>query len=201
MYKPTLVIAFDGLIADTLPIRAGAVSLALSNEGITINADDAMPYAAGRSLHEAVRAAAGGRIQDETALDLAGFVAVRQCNLDMQGAVALQPVAQDWISRAAMKARIGIRAESRRADVERVLDAADLTPYISFVVAGDEVTSTLARTTFETGWQRIRERLAGRGEAKLIGIEPAGEEICRLVPDVQFIRVSSLAEVPVTLPL
>lgn len=181
-----LVIAFDGVLFDTLGARARAVCDALGHDVDELSMTTLCATVAGQSISEAVRALAAqngtsvrntGTI-DETALDIAclraelGFanVAVNGFALNMQARTLLQ--------RAAATTRIVIRADSKRRQVDNLLELAELTTVAAFVRCSDDYSPVrhldATATTIGQSYYRIAGRLAHQfgllGESAGIGI-------------------------------
>ena len=133
-----LVIAFDGILFDTLEFRAHAVIDALAAEGVVTSKQHVLSILPSHSLAEAVRAATGREV-DETTLDLAALRAERAISeMGSRGAV-LNVAVRDRLRRAAAVTRIAVRADSRRREVEELLRLAELDSVVAFVRCSDDV--------------------------------------------------------------
>lgn len=133
-----LVIAFDGILFDTLEFRAIAVAEALAAEGVVATTERVLSVLPSLSLAEAVRAAANSSV-DETTLDLASLRAERAISeLGSRGA-ALNVTVRDKLRRAAAVTRIVVRADSRRREVDELLVLAELDSVVSFCRCSDDV--------------------------------------------------------------
>ena len=133
-----LVIAFDGILFDTLEFRATAVVNALAAEGVETNLQHVLSVLPSHSLAETIRAIAGDAHTDETALDLASLRAQRAiAELGSRGAV-LNVAVRERLTRAAAVTRIVVRADSHRRQVEVLLRLAELDAVVSFIRCSDD---------------------------------------------------------------
>jgi hypothetical protein len=191
MVEAMLVIAFDGLLFDTIELRAGAVREAMTAERIDIAATDIAALMPARSVGEAVRAAAPADFTDETALDLATLRAERTISeLGARGAI-LNVSLRDRLRRAAAVTRIVIRADSKRIEVDRLLGIADLEGAVSFVRCSDDLgsasgtTDVRATSSVERSYLHIAKRMYANssllGGPAAIGVALEAGEAARVV--------------------
>lgn len=189
-----LVVAFDGVLFDTLPLRTSAICEALVTEGVTISDDLVASIVASRSVAETVRACLH-KLQleqssgiDETLLDLATLRANRAvADLTSRGA-SLNVIVRDKLRRAAAVTRIVVRADSRRREVEQLLIMAELESIVSFVRCSDDGSPpsehVAGASTLERSYAHIVRRMAGNanllGEASAIGIALEASEPGRI---------------------
>lgn len=166
--QPTAtIVAFDGLVADTLAARALAVSEAVSAEIGPCTIDEAMALAGGRSIDDAVEAAlrsrtAPSRVEiDHTLRDLAVLRARRGFSAMVAQGLPLRDGAVAWIAaRAASHGRVVLRAESARRDVERIVAFAGIEDIVSFIRCSDDLPRALGVPSAEAGWMAVAARLA-----------------------------------------
>lgn len=135
---PALIVAFDGVLADTLGLRAEAIGAACLEEHLTVDVDNIRPVVAGRSLDEAVvhllRERRGALPKtgtdpaaDDTTIDLVSLRAQRHYAARLVQGVALNATIQQQIlDRSRAGHRIVIRADSLRRDVEPLIMLSDL---------------------------------------------------------------------------
>jgi beta-phosphoglucomutase-like phosphatase (HAD superfamily) len=173
-----IVVAFDGLIADTLDQRTNAVVEGIAAVGFPIAPSDVRSLIAGHTIQETVRisCAMAGHTVDETLLDIAALRATRMLSTTMRQPVLLVPPATEWMQRARMHARLVVRADSERAHVEPVLSAGGLADIISILVCADDLPSTGTDIPmFVRAWKRIAERCQAIGvsDANVHGLECA----------------------------
>lgn len=187
-----LVVAFDGVLFDTLPLRASAIADALAAEGVMIDNSAVASLVAARSIAETIRECLSNGVSsntaiDETTLDLAVLRAERTAaDLSSRGAV-LNVAVRDKLRRAASVTRIVIRADSRRRDVEPLLALAELDAIVSFVRCSDDAATSSPQSTghssLERSYAHIARRMAGNmnllGESSTIGIALEASEVAR----------------------
>ncbi|MBI3567715.1 MAG: hypothetical protein HY084_05865 [Gemmatimonadetes bacterium] len=175
--RPSIVVAFDDVLADTAPARHAALRDALAADGITL--DDAQLAAAcgGRTFHMAVRAAraaAGASDDDHTAVAIAAARADRAFAGRFRRATLLRPGAAAFARDAAAVAAVALVAWTPRRDVALTLELAALDAAFSFVITADEFPDdapadapwTLAAARLErSGNERRAVALAGAAVA------------------------------------
>lgn len=172
-----LVVAFDGLLFDTLALRASAIIDAFAAEGAPASEALVFDVIASRTIAEAVRACSKYTSLDETALDLVVLRAERAVG-DVTSRGALLNVAlRDRLKRAAAVTRVVVRADSKRRDVESLLAMSELDSIVSFVQCSDDGERGGMRTIgsmVEKSYAAIAKRMAGNmnllGERSAIGI-------------------------------
>jgi beta-phosphoglucomutase-like phosphatase (HAD superfamily) len=176
-----LVIAFDGVLFDTLDARAEALSNALSADGVQLSSDAVRDTVEGRTFPEAVRALLPTDSLDETALDLASLRAERAFNALAAGGLALNTRARDVLLRAATVTRIVLRADSNRREVDALLNLAGLDVAVSMTRCSDDPlhiatqpASARAANSLERSYDSIKRRMAQNmsllGENTSLGI-------------------------------
>lgn len=186
-----LVIAFDGILFDTLEFRATAVANALAAEGIATEKDAILSALPARSLAEVIRFVVPQHALDETTFDLAALRAERIISeLGSRGAM-LNVAVRDRLRRAAAVTRIVVRADSRRRDVEQLLSLAELDSVVSFVRCSDDTDNASVRSTdtanesIERSYAHIVRRLCSNrsllGVASSIGVAVEAGEGARSV--------------------
>lgn len=166
-----LVVAFDGILFDTLELRTTAVEEALGAEGFRINHASVREIVAGRSISESVRAAAELAVTnapvDETAVDLATLRAERALRALGAHGAQLNVAVRDRLRRAVAVSRIVIRADSLRRDVDALLALSDLESLASLVRCSDDLSSSSVVTnqprlsSIERSYEHIAKRLYG----------------------------------------
>ncbi len=170
VHRPSAtIVAFDGLVADTLAARALAVSDAVTAEVSPCSLDEGLSLVQGRSLDEAVEAAlvAGADTAavefDATLRDLAVLRARRSYTAMVAQGLPLRDGAADWIAlRAASHGRVILRADSARRDVERIIAFTGLQDVVAFVRCADDLPRTLGASSPECAWAAITSRLAAQ---------------------------------------
>lgn len=191
MVEAMLVIAFDGLLFDTIGLRAEAVREAMIAERIDVAAADIAALMPSRTVAEALRASAPADFADETALDIATLRAERiVTEQSARGAILNVPL-RDRLRRAAGVTRIVVRADSRRIEVDRLLGIADLEGAVSFVRCADDLgsapneTGARATSSVERSYLHIAKRMYANssllGGSAAIGVAIEASEAARVV--------------------
>jgi beta-phosphoglucomutase-like phosphatase (HAD superfamily) len=198
--RRAIVVAFDGLVADTLEHRASAVAEGIAAVGFRVMPATARSVIAGRTIAEAVRLTceADALNLDETSLDIAALRATRVLSTTMRQPVLLAPGAMQWMARASTRARVIVRADSDRVHVEAVLSASGIADAVSLFVCADDVAAAGSDTPmFVRAWDIIAERCRALGvlPENLHGLECAYEELCTRVNGARILRVTSITEV------
>lgn len=158
---PALIIAFDGVLADTLPLRARALADACAAEFKPRPLDGARAVIAGRTMLEAALALFPvDGASDPVLPELVALRAQRGYRHLVQHGVSLRA---DVIERlregSARGTRIVLRADSERRDVEPLLHMAGLEHQVAVLRCSDDLPrsrdASLARS-----WHAIDARLA-----------------------------------------
>ncbi len=181
-----LVIAFDGVLFDTLDERARAVFEALRSDVAVLEFEKVRATVTGCSIVESVRAlaietsAAGApnSALDETAVDLACLRAERAFAAAVTHGFSLNMQARNLLQRAAAVTRIVIRADSKRREVESLLQLAGLDGSVSMIRCSDDQRSATTSLSNANSITRSYDLIAGKlannagllGEAGTIGI-------------------------------
>ena len=167
-----LIVAFDGIVADTPALRQRALSDAFGVEGVQAPHDDIGAALCGRTLGEAARhcleslARTAGGLIDETLADLVALRAARLLDARLSQGAVLAPQAAEWITRrAAAGRRIALRADSDRRQVAGILQLAGLEHHIGLLVCGDDAqgASRTVGSALHRGWARLDQRLRALG--------------------------------------
>jgi len=163
------VIAFDGLVADTLPARALAVSEAVTAEVGVCSSGEGLSLVQGRSLDEAVEFALRARVQspavefDATVRDLAVLRARRSYSAMVAHGLSLHDGAIAWITaRVASHGPVVLRADSVRRDVDQLLAFTELAEVVTFIRCSDDLPRSFAAASTECAWSAIVSRLAAK---------------------------------------
>lgn len=150
-----LVLAFDGVLFDTLEARALVVRDALTAHGLHPAAEHVRDAVAGRTLAEAVRwvvlQSRGDQLDgtardeasrrssfDETSLDIASLHASQMYTALAARGFAVHVPARELLLRAASTSRIVVRADSRRREVDALLAMAGLENAVSMSRCSDD---------------------------------------------------------------
>ena len=174
------IVAFDGIIADTLPPRALALADAAVVEcaalGVSLHAHDLVEAVAsllpGRTFIEAVTVAVRQlpflqhpRIQhDLTAHDLIAMRAQRAWAQAVAHGVALCDGVIDRVHHeVAHGRRMVVRSDSQRREVEPLLRLAGLEDIMMFVRCSDDVPHSPVGPTLRASYEAISARLERQG--------------------------------------
>lgn len=142
-----LVVAFDGLLFDTLERRSRAIVEALRGEGVDADAEAVRQLTPARSVAETVRealvtsrelASAPCDLVDETLLDLVVLRAEKALADSASSGPLLQVKLHDRIRRAAAITRVVVRADSRRRVVDEMLRLTDLESLLAMTRCSDD---------------------------------------------------------------
>ncbi len=162
-----LIVAFDGLIADTHVARTLAIGDALAAEGTPSDSEYVASLVLGRSLDETVEAvlhadaAARGAAVDHTTRDLTVLRARRAYSAMTAHGLPLRPDAVAWITaHAARGARVVLRADSARVDVELLLRLSGLADVVAFTRCADDLPHTRGESSVRSAWRAIAARCA-----------------------------------------
>jgi len=168
-----IIVAFDGIVADTTALRAQALAVAAVEFGARADTGkvvralvSALP---GRSLTDVARAVVGATAaaQDPTLVELIALHAQRAISQRMRQGVDLAPLAHAWLEQHVLRGvRVVLRTDSIRADVDQSLRMFELLSLFSFVhCADDPIAATVRRSSGGSLKQRyasITGRLDGQ---------------------------------------
>lgn len=157
---PVLIVAFDGILVDSLPLRAQALAEACAAEQAPRPLDAIAASVPGRTMFEAALqlcSAAGER--DPTLPELVALRAQRAYRQLVQHGIPLHPeVLGELRAAAARGTRLVLRADSERRDVDPLLAMVGLDPLFALVRCSDDAPRgqepSLARS-----WRAIDDRL------------------------------------------
>ena len=168
-----VVVAFDGVVADTLGLRASALNEALmaiaehlDPDAVGHTAGAGSQAIAGRTFAEAARlllASAPSSLTSqasarETLVDLVALDAARRYTAALSGGTSLLPGAVEMLNELALSSRVVARADSARRDVDAILALSGLDATFAFVRCSDD-TPRLTGASVESAWAAIDRRL------------------------------------------
>jgi HAD superfamily hydrolase (TIGR01509 family) len=167
MRVDTVLLEFEGVLADTHPLRRDALTRSLADDGVALSAAAYDARCAGFPVREAALAALAGRRPgeprfDDTAIDLVALRAERYFAERVEGGVSLAVGARALLDDLAGRVRLGIVTRAGRREVEFVLGLASLDALFECVVAAEDVRSPKPSPE---GYQHAFERLARRRPA------------------------------------
>ena len=136
----TVLLEFDGVLADTSLARRAAMVSVLDEDGIALSAEEYVDACLGRTTGDAVRAliARHGLAMDETGLDLLTMRVDRAFSAHLTTGVVLVEGARETVERLSTRVRLGIVSRLNRRDVEFVLALAQLEDAFVCVVGAED---------------------------------------------------------------
>jgi hypothetical protein len=145
-----LIIAFDGVLADTLALRASALAAAALRYDVPLHAHEWRAALPGRTLGECAAHLLSTRDAvrtDPTRLELVTLAADRAASAQLRAGVRLEPAPLIGIERALQSGvRVLLRSDSRRVDVEPLLALSGLGDLITLRCSDDPATPTMVAT-------------------------------------------------------
>lgn len=164
MEVPVLLLEFEGVLADTAPLRERALAEALAVDGITLNAA-LLHHAAGLATEDAVRRIrdAAGAPDDPTAVELARLRAERTFAERAGKGLTLQPGVRVALERLSAIARLALVTRASRREVEFVLGLAGLdAAFRPIVTSEDAAPAKPARAPYALALKRVAELFPGQ---------------------------------------
>ena len=137
-----MLFELEGVVAQTLPLRARALEDALAAEGIILTGGQAAELSRGRSVRRAVAAAAlAGKVSfDLVMVDVVASAAERAfAALLASGGVALAPGAAAFVQHVHGVTRCALVTRASRSEAEHVLRLAGLDDAFECLVTLDDV--------------------------------------------------------------
>ena len=174
------IVAFDGIVADTIPLRATALSQAMvqlcAEVGVALTVHDLLPVVhtlmPGRTFQEAMAAAVvqlpmwqQPPLRDDVTMhDLAVLRAHRAWSTMVAQGVPWQHGALTRLqAMVAQGLRLVVRSDSQRHEVEPVLRQADLIDGIRFLCCADDPPRRVGVSMLQTSHEAIDARLSRLG--------------------------------------
>jgi len=166
------VVAFDGIIADTLPPRARALAEAIAHEwaplGIEVPTADLLPLVPGRTFLECVTVAVHqlpalqhAQVRnDMTGQELVAMRAQRDwANAASHGVPLRDGVIHHVRTLVARGVRLVVRSDSQRREVEPLLRLAGLEDSMLFLRCADDLPRTAGGSSLQASYAAIDARL------------------------------------------
>jgi HAD superfamily hydrolase (TIGR01509 family) len=160
MHVDTVLLEFEGIIADTAEARRSALMRSLADEGVELTEAEYARACAGFPAREAAIGAAGLHKEarlDDTALELVALRAERYFAEDVGKGVALVPGATELIRSIHGRSRLAIVTRASRREVDFVLGLAGFDHVFDVIVTHEDV---LAPKPSPEGYERALQRLA-----------------------------------------
>lgn len=153
-----VVIAFDGVFANTLGFRAHALGTSAKREGIELRDAEIRSAIPSHTFYECCRLLAPAA--DETTCDIIALRAQQQYALRVSQGVDLVATAMSTLLSAQQSgARIVLRADSNRREVEIVLRQWDMEFAFNIVRCADDLPRTPNVSSVESSYHAISARL------------------------------------------
>lgn len=160
-----LILAFDGVLFDTLPARTAALREALAAEGFDFSEDVVRAALPGRAMAEALQQLDPAP-QDPTRHDLVLLRAQRLYAGIIAHGVPLLPEGLAALRDAVASGhRVVLRSDSERRHVEPLLALSGLETQVSLLRCADDPPRG-GSSSFARSWQHIDERLQRLGIAQ-----------------------------------
>jgi beta-phosphoglucomutase-like phosphatase (HAD superfamily) len=163
---PALILAFDGVLADTLPLRAHAIADACAAEFHPRTQEQVRALIAGRTMLEAALALFPAEAaSDPTLPELVALRAQRAYRHLVQHGVPLRAdTVRDIQDAIVQGTRVVVRADSERRDVESLLAMASLEHQMSLLRCSDDAPRGPG-ASIGRSWQAIDARLTAMQQA------------------------------------
>ncbi|MCA2982437.1 MAG: hypothetical protein ACK6DR_14090 [Gemmatimonas sp.] len=174
---PALIVAFDGVLADTLLLRAHVLADAAAAEFQPRSMAAALAVLPGRTLLEAALALFADETErDPTLPELVALRAQRGYRQLVTHGVPVHPAVVDEMEAAGRRGdRVVVRADSERRDVEPLLALLGLDHTLAFLRCSDDRPHGAAASLVRS-WQAIDGRLNGLRQppSERVAWEPHG---------------------------
>jgi len=170
----TVLLEFEGVIADTAHARRSSLVSVLGEAGMPVSIEEYRDTCAGLPTAEAVRAAVTlrGATVDETGLDLLTLRVDRTFRSHVGKGVTLVEGAREAIERLATHARIGIVSRASRQEVEFVVSLARLDHVFACVIGAEDVApGKPAAAPYLAALRRIERRRAVPADGVVVSLE------------------------------
>lgn len=158
MVVDTVLLEFEGVLADTGDLRRAALQRSLADEGIELSDTEYQRACAGFPPREGAIAAAALRKArlDDTALELVGLRADRYFAESIAKGVQLVPGVTELVRDIAGRSRLAIVTRASRREVDFVLGLSGLDQAFEVIVTREDV---LAPKPSPEGYERALQRL------------------------------------------
>lgn len=161
MHVDTMLLEFEGVIADTAAARMQALQRSLAEEGIELSDAEYRRACAGFPPREGAIAAAALKKapRDDTALELVALRAERYFAELIGKGIELSPGVLELVEGSRGRTQLGIVTRASRREVDFVLGLAGLDQAFDVIVTREDV---LAPKPSPEGYERALQRLAKR---------------------------------------
>ena len=155
------VIAIDGLVLDTITLRARALQASLALEGVVVALPQLMDAIPGHALGEVIDACAPAI--DAVAREVVALRAQQTISRAMASGVALHAGDAAWMtSMVARGVRVIGRADATRNDIDRVLPLLSFGDAFVFVRCADDQPRVRGAGMLESAYHAVAARVAQR---------------------------------------
>ncbi|MCC6930908.1 MAG: HAD hydrolase-like protein [Gemmatimonadaceae bacterium] len=137
----TILMEFDGVLADTAEARRHAMLSVLLEDSISLQPDDYHVHCAGLPTADAVQQALDLlRVEyDETGIELLALRVDRAFSAHLGKGLTLAEGAREVVERLAAQARVGIVSRANRRDIEFALTLARIESHVAVVIGAEDV--------------------------------------------------------------
>lgn len=162
MPPTVLLFEFEGVLADTVPLRRAALRHSLAEEGLSLTDEEWSVHCHGRPTSDAVERllAARGNPLDATGVELVALRADRRFAELASRGVSLNAGAYTLLGALSGRSRLGIVTRAPRRQVDFVLGLAGLEHLFQCIVTAEDVREPKPSPM---GYELALERLTRRG--------------------------------------
>lgn len=172
----TVLMEFDGVLAETAGAREHALLSVLLEDGITLQPEAYRDRCVGLPTPDAVRLALAhaGVTVDETGVELLALRIDRAFTAQVSKGVVLVQGAREAIERLSSRARVGIVTRANRRDVEFVLSLAQIEAHVACVIGAEDVyPGKPAPAPFQAAIRRLERRRPIPADGIVVALEDA----------------------------
>jgi len=172
----TVLMEFDGVLADTAAARRHAMLSVLLEDGITLSPADYHDHCAGLPTPDAVRQALGcTRVEhDETGIELLALRVDRAFSAHVGKGLVLAEGAREVVERLAARTRVGIVSRANRRDIEFALSLARIESHFACVIGAEDVYPPKpSPAPYQAALRRLERRRAVHADGIVVPLEDA----------------------------
>lgn len=172
----TVLMEFDGVLAETAGAREHALLSVLLEDGITLPVAEYRDRCLGLPTPDAVRYALAhaGVALDETGVELLALRIDRAFTAHVSKGVLLVDGAREAIERLSSRVRVGIVTRANRRDVEFVLSLAQIDAHVACIIGAEDVyPGKPAATPYQAALRRLERRRPIPEEGIVVALEDA----------------------------
>jgi beta-phosphoglucomutase len=172
----TVLMEFEGVLADTGQARRDALGAVLGEDGIALSDADYESTCAGLGAADAVRAATAlaGVALDETDLDLMAMRVERAFASQVSKGVVMVEGARETVERLASRARLGIVSRASRNDIALILSLARLEHAFTCVIGSESATpSKPSPAPYRSALRRLEQQRPVPPNGIVVALEDA----------------------------